>query len=69
MTLEGMIESIIHSLYRRYDIKNAVKQRKQLLDICLCELEEHPDVAKLLRTQTYEQLEFFVMQLALENIG
>ena len=60
------VEDMIYSIFRRYDIKDKEEQQKKLKRICMNELNSHPDIKDTIRADS--QLEFFIIQMALENI-
>jgi hypothetical protein len=60
------VEDTIYSLYRRYDIQGLTKQQEKLKKICMNELNSHEEIKNNIKDQN--QLEFFILQMALENI-
>lgn len=60
------VEDIIYHIFYLYDIKGKTEQQKKLKRICMNELNSHPDIKKEIKTD--KQLEFFIVQMALENI-
>ena len=60
------VEDRIYSIFRRYDIKGKTEQQKNLKSICMNELNSHQDIKDAIKTES--QLEFFIIQMALENI-
>ena len=60
------IEDIIYHIFYVYDIKNNKNAQEKLKRLCINELNSHPSLKEELKTD--KQVEFFVMQMALENI-
>lgn len=63
---EWSIKGIVYHIFRKYDLKNFNKGQEYMTRICENELKEHPKIRDQIKTQ--KQLEFFVIQMALENI-
>ena len=66
MTWSNKIENVIYHIFRMYDIKGEKKQQESLKIICINQLNVYPMIKEELKTD--KQIEFFVMQMALENI-
>ena len=66
MVWSRWVEDMIYHIFRRYDVKGQMEQQKYLRRICMNELNSHPDIKKEIKTD--KQLEFFIIQMALENI-
>ena len=68
------IEDTIYSIYHRYDIQGNKKVMERLKAICMNELNQHPSIKdEIIRTgkennNTYKIIEYFVIQMALENV-
>ena len=66
MVWSRWVEDTIYSLYRRYDIKGLEEQQKKLKSICMNELNAHESIKDEIKNDS--QLEFFIIQMALENL-
>lgn len=66
MVWSRWVEDTIYSLYRRYDIKGLDEQQKKLKNICMNELNAHEAIKNEIKNDS--QLEFFIIQMALENL-
>lgn len=60
------IEDMIYHIFYKYDIQGQIEKQKCLKNICMNELNSHPDIKEEIKTD--KQLEFFIIQMALENI-
>ncbi len=67
MVWSRWVEDTIYHIYRMYDIKGETEQQKNLKRICMNELNSHPAIKDEIKTE--KQLEFFIIQMALESIG
>lgn len=66
MVWSRFVEDNIYSIYRKYDIKGQEEQQAKLKRICMNELNSHEEIKDIIKDQ--KQLEFFIIQMALENI-
>lgn len=66
MVWSRFVEDTIYSLYRKYDIQGNTEQQEKLKHICMNELNSHEDIKANIKDS--KQLEYFIIQMALENI-
>lgn len=66
MVWSRWVEDTIYSLYCRYDIKGLDEQQKKLKSICMNDLNAHESIKDEIKNDS--QLEFFIIQMALENL-
>ena len=67
MVWSRWIEDMIYSIYYQYDIHGLSEQQKKLKSLCIKELKAHPEIKGEIKTD--QQLKFFIIQVALENIN
>ena len=61
------IEDMIYHIYYMYDLQNQVKQMEKLKSICMNEINSHPELKQALTDD--KTIEYFIIQMALENIA
>ena len=66
MVWSRKIENIIYNIFYQYDIHGLKEQQEKLKSLCIQELNAHPEIKQEIKTD--KQLEYFVMQVALENV-
>ena len=66
MVWSRFVEDNIYSIYRKYDIQGQEEQQAKLKRIVMNELNSHEEIKDNIKDQ--KQLEFFIIQMALENI-
>lgn len=65
-TWSQWVENTIHHIFYMYDIQGKIEQQKKLKRMCMNELNNHPEIAEEIHTS--EQMKYFVIQMAMENI-
>lgn len=65
MVWSRKIEDVIYHLFYKYDIHGNEDAQKKLKNICINVLNFNPDIKSELKTD--KDIEFFVIQIALEN--
>ncbi len=66
MELAKWIEDTIYTVYRRYDLKGCKKQQERLKRLCVDEVNSHKGIKDTIKDNN--QMEYFVIQMALENM-
>ena len=66
MVWSRWVEDTISHIFYMYDIKSKTEQQKKLKRICINELHAHPEIKAEIRND--KQMEYFVVQMALESI-
>lgn len=61
------IEDMIYHIYYMYGCKNQTKQMGKLKSICMNEINSHPGLKQTLTDD--KAIEYFVIQMSLENIA
>lgn len=66
MVWSRKIEDMIYHIYYMYGCKRQVEQMEKLKHICMNEINSHEDLKNTLAND--KSLEYFIIQMALENI-
>ena len=66
MVWSRKIEDMIYHIYRKYDSQGLPKQMERLKSICMDELNRFPELKEALTDDS--SIEYFIIQMALENI-
>lgn len=66
MVWSRWVEDTIYHIFYMYDIQGKTEQQKKLKRICMNELNNHPKIKEEISTE--KQLEYFIIQIAMENI-
>lgn len=66
MVWSRWIEDTIYHIFYVYDIKSHAESQSKLKALCIKELNAHPSIKEEIKTDN--QLKFFIMQIALENL-
>lgn len=67
MVWSRWVEDVIWRIFYRYDLKNAKEQQEKLKQLCMHEINTYRDIKEEIKNN--RQLEYFIIQVALENIG
>lgn len=67
MVWSRQVEDMIYHMYYMYGCKNNVKQMENLKRICMNEINAHEGLKDTLKGD--KSLEYFIIQMALENIN
>ena len=67
MDMARRVEDCIYHIFHRYDIQGCDQAQERLKELCMIELKQHPTIMNVIKTP--KQMEFFVLQVALKNVG
>ena len=66
MAWNRKIEDMIYHIYRMYGCKNQTEQMEKLKSVCINEINSHEGLKETLKDD--KQIEYFIIQMALESI-
>ena len=66
MVWSRWVGDMIWLIYRQYDIKGLKEQQSKLKNICMHELNTHEGIKKEITNNA--QMQYFIIQMALENL-
>ena len=66
MVWSRKIEDMIYHIYYMYDNSTKTEQMEKLKSICMNKINSHPELKEMLTDD--KNIEYFIIQMALENV-